>query len=541
MEVRIIGGNLAMLPLLEAIRTEPDWHVVGWYDSSDIDDSLRKWFPRGRAFGSISQLSLADVDGLIIASNGCDLDSLEPVLRDLARESVPLVLVQPGCSAIFGFELDMIQRDTGSPILPFHAASFHPALAQIADWISDSSQSPIGHIEQIVFERGASNRDDSIVLASLARDGLVLRRVAGDFLQVGAMQGGSAGRLANLNAQIAPAHSDAMIRWVMGPATDGDQAALELIGADGKASLSMPVDGTWKWDTRDANRSGDLADFSDYDQPAAIRDYLRRGLDGAYVFPQWEDGCRALDLAEIASESVRRQKTLPVSNERPTEEDTFKGMMAAGGCLIIMVLPFILLLVALVDGLQIPFGKRLVHRIADEQRIVDLPSDLKVVQSVELTDTKTRLRQLPPEVLRTRYANQPAGTPQAFSVSRGSLILGPAADHELELYITYKGSFTVWAGWPLLLLLPILLFLALQLSSSFSPRTRGKRHPSLPNFRDGTIEFPHNRSGRYFVALPCNPARANRESSWVGCAGHSRGFQGCDSSKPIYFANRMKP
>jgi len=340
-----------MLPLLERLQAHRQYRVLGWYDSVDHELPLRALFPDAQSMGSPADLMQAPVEGVVIVGRGGDWRGHESVLRELARIGVPLILVQPACSAIFAFELDMIQRDTGALMMPFHTAAFHPAIDTLARWVANPASSPVGTTEQIVLERTARDRSDEAVWSALARDGLLLRRMLGDFRQVGAMQASDKEpSLANLSVHL-NGEFVAIARWSMGPAGDRPEAVLTLVGTDGRATLHMPDPGAW---TLTTGTGAPLEDFSAYDPAAAVLRHLKAALENADVSPNWEDACRAMDLADLAGESVRRGKTLAVHNEQLTEEGTFKTIMAAGGCLLLMSTLFFLLVVTVVEGLELP-------------------------------------------------------------------------------------------------------------------------------------------------------------------------------------------
>ena len=61
--------------------------------------------------------------------------------------------------------------------------------------------------------------------------------------------------------------------------------------------------------------------------------------------------------------SLLRGRTIELFNEEPTEEQSFKGVMAMGGCLTLMASFGVLLLVALVEALQLPIRGWLIWRL----------------------------------------------------------------------------------------------------------------------------------------------------------------------------------
>lgn len=472
MKLLLLGASPASLSLTNALH-HAGHRVDGWILSDDVDSRLYELFPSARRFSSVDEFERAAGEALIIVSSGGEPQPKENILRNLARDGVPMVLVQPACSAIFAIELDMIQRDTEAPMIPVHAAALHPALDRLHRWLGESDL-PIGKVEQVVFERQAADRSDVAVRAHLAQDAILLRRLIGQFQKVGAMQAGQEKSLSNLSAHMTGKH-DAIARWSIGPLRDDPSATLSLIGERGSVTLIMPDRGPWQLQSSDSGMDTNLPEFN---AERAMVDQVESGIAGHYGKLTWEDAFRSLDFADTACESVRRGKTLTINNERLTEEDTFKSMMAAGGCLIILVLPLLLLLVSLVDGMKIPYEKQVLVEVVESQRNVQLPADLNALKNVQLAANDVTLVPLTTEELFASYDIKASGTPEGYSVSRNDITLAPIPDRTYRLRFTYEGAFSIWSGWPLLLLLPILFFLALQLFRLAFPRNEQATRPA---------------------------------------------------------------
>ncbi len=458
----------ANLPWLEMIR-DTDLHILGWYDSEAAHQRLRELFPAGRKISNRAEFDKATTNCVTVFGTGNDLSDRESLLRDLARDSAPIATIHPVCSAIFAAELDMIQRDTNAPIVPLHPACFHPAIDFLADACQSwSSDSPIGKIEQIVVERQSDDRSDDNVKSLLARDALILRKLIGEFHKVGAMQSGEEKSLANLSVHLTGS-CPAMTRWSIGPKTETEGATISLAGESGKVTLHCPDAQDWYFSSTTDDKCF-LPAESTFDTSRTVTHQIETGLDGNAAFPNWEDAYRAIDLADTASESVRRGKTLPISNARLTEEDTFKSLMAAGGCLIVLVLPFLLLLVSLVDGLQLPYNKTIVERIGAGDRTASLPADLNALTRVSLENSDQELKLLGRSELYREYGIHEKGVPEAYSSNRNEITVAPIPEKSTAIVIAYEGSFNIWKGWPLLLLLPIVFFLMLQLLKLVFPK-----------------------------------------------------------------------
>lgn len=464
MQLLLLRVDETAKPLLTALRSTGRHRISGWHQSDSIHDWLSTQFPGGTGIANVDEFSkMASNNAVLVGERQVDSEDQEQLLRELARDGVPLILMQPACSGIFAFELDMIQRDTVAPMIPVHPACRHELLDTVAASLQ-TSNAKIGTVEQIVVERQMDDRSDEAVRAALSRDAMLLRRLIGDFHKIGAMQSSGEPSLANLSVHLTSAHS-AITRWSVGPVLDQPGATLQLIGTEGRVALEMPNDGPWQLKSTDPSIEQDaVADVWD-----SVVEHIDAGMAGQPSAPTWEDAVRAIDLSDTASECIRRGKTLTLNNERLTEEDTFKSMMAAGGCLIIMVLPVLLLLVSLVDGMNLPYNKTTVVEAVAEQRSVPLPPDLNALKSIVIPDGRELTPMTEDELFRA-YGLQRTGTPEAYCVERNEFTIAPVPDENILLELQYEGAFNIWRGWPFLLLAPIAFFLALQLFKLAFPK-----------------------------------------------------------------------
>lgn len=467
MLILILGADAKTILLLDTLtHTGESLHVVGWFDSDAVGDELALQCPQGNRFASAEEFAQAVTgDATVVVGPSGDESKKEKLLRELARDGIPLILQQPVCSGIFAVEMDMIQRDTEAPMVPYYPAAHHPVFARMAQWTRGDT-SPVGSIEQVVMERALANRSDESVRAELARDAILLRRLLGKFQRVGAMPAKEVKSLHNLSVQLT-GDAKAVARWTVGPVTQTAGATLSLIGERGRITLNMPDEGDWRLEsTSDDLPSETLAPLDE----VAHGQTILAALHGEPRSPTWEDAFRATDLADLACESVRRGKTLPVSNERLTEEDTFKGLMAAGGCLIILLIPFVLLFVSLFDGLEIPRHRTKILSVQKGEREITLPGDVEAVDYLKRVADDATLPAKSHRDLLAEYGAHTTGKPAAYHLSRNSITLAPAADSSYDFELAYEGSFRIWQGWPFLLLSPIVIFLGLQLLKLVFPK-----------------------------------------------------------------------
>src|SRR5205814_10724809 len=68
----------------------------------------------------------------------------------------------------------------------------------------------------------------------------------------------------------------------------------------------------------------------------------------------WLAACRDQEAAEAIDRSLARVRTIELFNEEHTEEESFKGVMAMGGCLLRVMALGVLFIAVIVEGLQLP-------------------------------------------------------------------------------------------------------------------------------------------------------------------------------------------
>jgi hypothetical protein len=177
-----------------------------------------------------------------------------------------------------------------------------------------------------------SARDKVQVLAQLARDAAVIRSIVGPIKAVSAV--GALDREAvSLSVQMT-SESGCLVRWSVEPASAEVSATLTLLGTSGKRIHEL---------------------HATDDEFALLLDELTHAAVGARD-PNftWLDACRATEIADTVPRCLARGKTIELYNEEHTEEGAFKGVMAVGGCLILMVGLLLVCFVAVMEGLKLP-------------------------------------------------------------------------------------------------------------------------------------------------------------------------------------------
>ena len=114
-----------------------------------------------------------------------------------------------------GLELEMIRQDSQCVMIPYHAGLWDWRYRQLANVIraEDSSGESIGKVEQLVWERRATRRDDAAVMKHFARDAMILRDLMSNVTHVSATGAVEAqDRYANLSVSLT-GQTGLIARW----------------------------------------------------------------------------------------------------------------------------------------------------------------------------------------------------------------------------------------------------------------------------------------------------------------------------------------
>lgn len=319
-------------------------------------------------------LSAADIDAVLVASANTlsTSDAFDSFaqrgeqLRRLVQERVPMLVVCPACEAIVGFEIEMIRRDLGSVIVPCVPGASHVAISQLAAYVAQGESGPLGEVQQIMLVRELSDRGREAVMHQLVRDVAILRHLIGSIQAVTASGPARAiGRdplgpkpesLPSLNnlSVILTGDRELTARWLLMPTSGDVQGELIVAGQRYKSVLTMAAATSLSLEL-----PGDefhVQSFAGDIDLERMFDQLSRALQPhpAHDESAWLEACRDQEVAEAVDRSLARGRTIELFHEEHTEAASFKGVMAMGGCLLLLLALCALLLVSVVDGLRLP-------------------------------------------------------------------------------------------------------------------------------------------------------------------------------------------
>jgi len=384
MKLAVLGADDDSLSLARWAVTEGGHQLVVAYDSNGFSAELLQLAPGVRLNSSWEELFLGNVaDAVILGRGGREAAleaSIDPVerradqLRKLTQAAVPMIVVCPACESIVGFEIEMIGRDTKAVIVPYVSGEWRAGFGELEDLVSWRENSPLGTIEQIVFQREQKDRSREAVLTQLARDITLMRRLIGTIQTVTASGPPTAiGRdplgpkikelppLANLSVSFT-GDKGLAARWSIVPATRDAQARLSVIGQRGDATLEMPNQGDWSL-TVNAERETREPTPERHEAEVVFWQLAHAVAGEVPDEDAWLAVCRDQEAAEAVDRSLTRGRTIELFNESHSEEQSFKGVMAMGGCLLLLAALVVVLFVVLVESLQLPIRELLIWRL----------------------------------------------------------------------------------------------------------------------------------------------------------------------------------
>lgn len=340
MRIALFDIDVPLIELARAAARTKEHQIVLVSEPGDFAAEVLELFPAALLEPDWEALLVAGAfDVLVVGRSPRELTVREELLRRSVQEGVPLVTVQPPCESIVMHELAMIQKDTRSLLLAWNPSQ-HSAAAQrfIAD-MQDRAMT------QLIVQQHLRDNTRSAVIAQLARDTNLLQSIAGPLDRVTALGPPATDKIATLAVTFA-GQSTALVQWVLQTTSDSAHGKLSITSETQIFTLDLP------------------AETSDGD--AMLRD-IQQNLAADPVSPtivnRWQDACHAGELAEGAQQSLRRGRTIQLHFEEHSEQQTFKGVMAIGGCSILLLTLLTLPAMAVMDSLGLPFGKHVWWRL----------------------------------------------------------------------------------------------------------------------------------------------------------------------------------
>lgn len=399
MKLALLGADDETIALVAELAKYPDHQLVAAHQIPEpYVDRLRELAPNVELRDNWEALLHESVAHALIVAAHSQLapearEQRAEQLRKLTQAGFPMLATVPACEAIIGFELEMIRRDVNGILIPYHLDFCDPVLRDLMDQLQSHSgdffSSPL---EQVIMERQLASRDLSLLRHQLNRDTALIRQLTGGIARVSGL--GQA-----FSAGTGPFHltvnfdspEKTLCSWTLSTTDQPYLARLTLVMAQGQRSLRQsPETRGWAWEepTGDSlppseNRTpavpptrcmldhflGLLPQTEDKSPSAKTASPEERVVSsepplGTLSSPSnaypltWMDACRSQEAAETVERAVSRGRTIELFNEEHSEEGTFKGLMAAGSCSILMLTLFVLVVGSIIEGVRLPYARQ---------------------------------------------------------------------------------------------------------------------------------------------------------------------------------------
>ncbi|HRX77491.1 MAG TPA: hypothetical protein P5307_00435 [Pirellulaceae bacterium] len=350
MRFALIGCNDDAIHIARAIVSSPSHSIASIHDADEYRERLSDLAPAAVWSEHWEGLLVTGEVDAVILSRHADTLVFEDQCRKLVQAQVPIIATHPLSDSLFCYELEMMRDEVGGVILAFAPGFGHPAFQKLADLIGAGESSEIGVAEQVVIERHLPARDRTTVLKVVAQDVTLMRQLIGEITSISAV--GAEPRdasLPNLAVNVTGT-SEVVGRWSVGPAMDDCVVTITLVGARGTAIITAYA-GSRPWELRIGSQQ---RTFDPHDDALAAIEFWQQAANGGAMNTEWESVCHDLDAVEQIERSLRRKRTIEFRRDAQNEEGAFKGIMSAGGCVVLMLALLLLMIFAVVEGFRMP-------------------------------------------------------------------------------------------------------------------------------------------------------------------------------------------
>ena len=349
MKFALLGADPDALELVRMLVGRGEHELVWVCEAEAFGGQLRGLAPHAARDDHWESLLHGGIAEVVVVARGDDEPLRADQLRKLAQAAMPLVMIHPACESIICYELEMIRHDTGCVMVAYFPGGFHSAIPRLADMATGGPDAVVGAVEQLVFERQMPERSRPLVEAQFARDVALMRMILGDLNKVGAMgPAGDEAVYSNLSVHM-DGPAGILARWSVGPAEGGAGGRILLLGSHSKATLTMPGGGDWRLEID--GREAAEETFARENPTKTLIEALSAPPEGCPAPLDWNDACRAVETADALHRSLRRGRTIDLYDIDLSEEETFKGVMAIGGCGLLVVALVLLLAGAFIGGI----------------------------------------------------------------------------------------------------------------------------------------------------------------------------------------------
>jgi myo-inositol 2-dehydrogenase/D-chiro-inositol 1-dehydrogenase len=355
MDFALLTVDDHVLRIARALAAGGEHRVTLICDAGEHAGELLRLFPNARLENEWETLTLAgSFDRLIVGRAAPSMATLcEEQLRRLVQEGVATVTVHPAAEAIVMHELAMIQRDVGGLLAPWNPVREHAGVQRLL-LLLRNEQASLGTITQVNWHRRTADATPAAAISALACDVDVLQQIAGKLDRVSAMAPASSEQSWLGLAVNFAGPGQALVCWTLQPRdTTETSDELTITATSGRLALHCAGEADGPWSLEIARNGGEPERIEGTNELAHhLAGLVEPNSEGASK--AWSASCRAAELAEAVPQSLRRGRTIQLHYEEHSEQQTFKSVMAAGSCLLLLGLLMVVLVIAAVDVIAGP-------------------------------------------------------------------------------------------------------------------------------------------------------------------------------------------
>jgi hypothetical protein len=346
MKFALLGADAESRALADAAISAG--HSLAWKETASAEPGDNAWE---------ALLDSETADAVLLGAG--DADRRARQIMELAKLGRPVLAVHPIVPSVISyFEIDMARGESGAVLHHFNPLVESSLVERVVAWGREGHPA-LGAIEQIVATRMLGDRSTECVLWHFARDVELLSRIAGRFDRIGAHAalGDAAAAYASLGVQLLGARP-IPVRWAVEPLTGQEELRVAVICQHGRAVLVFDHAGACQ-ELIEQTSAGDTRTPAPAERPAALAlgRFAAAVEPGAQPASTWTSALDAMELADSIEISLRRGRMIDVHHRELTEQLAFKGVMAAIGCGVLVVLIPLVIVVGWIAGiLKIPLS-----------------------------------------------------------------------------------------------------------------------------------------------------------------------------------------
>lgn len=274
-----------------------------------------------------------DADAVLVSSH---LSAAQlTVLKQLVSLGKTLLIIHPAMESLAAYELSMHVSDTPWRVLVWYPQRRLDWEQPLPEWSRH-----LGEIQRIRWTATVASADRETIVTDLARAAHWCLPWTGGCQAVQAIDPAGTSETIHWDRLTVTVTSprEVALQWEV--RTDPNQQhAVTHVRLEGtKSELELQYDGELR---RWSVIRGRVEDFPQADDPAEaarwVAERLARCSAGDDRGDDWLAACQTMEVPDVMEYSVRRRRMVDLVQEAPTEETSFKGVMAAGSCALLLL------------------------------------------------------------------------------------------------------------------------------------------------------------------------------------------------------------